>query len=92
MEKVCKLNINSGYILIILTVLTTGKPKVEWVTFTESSIYRVFHRFRQAKFADGGSILSWSQFLLLPQQELKKNIKNDINRQAKFDNGSIILS
>jgi hypothetical protein len=27
----------------------------------------VFHQFRQAKFAYGGSILSLSQFLLLPQ-------------------------
>jgi hypothetical protein len=28
----------------------------------------VFHRFRQAKFAYGGLILSFSQFLLLPLQ------------------------
>jgi hypothetical protein len=27
----------------------------------------VFHRFRQAKFANGGSFLSSSQFLKLPQ-------------------------
>ncbi len=28
--------------------------------------YSVFHRFREAKFGNGGSILSSSQFLLLP--------------------------
>jgi hypothetical protein len=28
--------------------------------------YSVFHRFGQAKFASGGTILSLSQFLLLP--------------------------
>jgi hypothetical protein len=31
------------------------------------TIYRVFHRFRQVKFDNGGSVLSLSQFLLLPQ-------------------------
>ncbi len=30
--------------------------------------YSVFHRFRHAKFAIGGSILSSSQFLILPQK------------------------
>jgi hypothetical protein len=30
--------------------------------------YSVFHQFRQAKFDNGGSILSPSQFLLLPQK------------------------
>ena len=29
--------------------------------------YREFHRFGQAKFLDGGSILSASQFFVLPQ-------------------------
>ncbi len=33
--------------------------------------YSVFHQFRQAKFANGGSILSSSQFLILPSY-LKK--------------------
>jgi hypothetical protein len=32
------------------------------------NIYSVFHQLRQAKFAYGGSILSSSQFLLLPQK------------------------
>ncbi len=34
-------------------------------------LYSVFHRFRQAKFAYGGLILSSSQFTLLPQRSLK---------------------
>ncbi len=33
--------------------------------------YNVFHQFRQANFTNGGSILSSSQFLLLPQQPQK---------------------
>jgi hypothetical protein len=35
------------------------------VIFGFDKSYRVFHRFRQGKFAYGGSILSLSQFLLL---------------------------
>ncbi len=34
----------------------------------------VFHRFRHAKFAFGGSILSTSQFLLLPKWPLKNDV------------------
>jgi hypothetical protein len=40
----------------------------------EIQLYRVFHRFRQAKFAYGGSILSSSQFLLLPQLPQKMEL------------------
>jgi hypothetical protein len=36
-------------------------------------LYKVFHRFGQAKFADVGSILGSSQFLLL--SPLPKNMK-----------------
>ncbi len=35
------------------------------------SSYSVFHRFRQAKFAYGGSILNPIQFLILHQLSLK---------------------
>jgi len=31
-----------------------------------NTLYSVFHRFREAKFGNGGSILSSSQFSLLP--------------------------
>ncbi len=46
-------------------------------------VYSVFHRFRQAKFTHGCSILSSSLFSLLPQQPLKtklivKVVKNDL--------------
>jgi hypothetical protein len=34
----------------------------------------VFHRFRPAKFAYGGSILSSSQFFILPQWPLKMTL------------------
>jgi hypothetical protein len=45
--------------------------------------YSVFHQFRQAKFAYGGSILSFSQFLPLTQWALKttlaiKVVKSDL--------------
>jgi len=33
--------------------------------------YRAFHRFGQAKFPDGGSVLGSSQFSILPQLPLK---------------------
>ncbi len=33
---------------------------------SDGNFYSVFHRFRQAKFGNGGSIISSSQFLLLP--------------------------
>ncbi len=32
-------------------------------------LYSVFQRFRQVKFVNGDSILSLSQFLLLPQKD-----------------------
>jgi hypothetical protein len=38
----------------------------------------VFHRFRQAKFAYGGSILSSSQFLLLPQLPQKMELASKV--------------
>jgi hypothetical protein len=47
----------------------------------------VFHQFKQAKFADGGSILSWSQFLLLLQ--LNQKTKLDL-KMVKFDSKIIV--
>jgi hypothetical protein len=40
---------------------------------TEIRIYSVFQGFSKAKYANGGMILSWSQFLILPQ--LPRKIK-----------------
>jgi len=36
--------------------------------------YRVSHGFEQAKFADGGSILGWSQFSLLLKMMLNLKV------------------
>jgi hypothetical protein len=40
--------------------------------------YTVFHRFREAKFDNGGSILSWSQFLPLPQLPQKMKLTSKV--------------
>jgi hypothetical protein len=62
----------------------------EFITNTEGTWtieYSVFHRFRQAKFDNGGSILSSSQVLLQPQlpQKMKlasKMVKIDSKKSA----------
>ncbi len=50
-------------------------------------IYRVFHRFRQAKFVNGDSILSSTPFLLLPQ--LTGKARFDL-KMVKFDSKIIV--
>ncbi len=40
--------------------------------------YSVFHRFRQAKFDNGGSILSSSQFLKLSQPPKKMKLASKV--------------
>jgi hypothetical protein len=47
----------------------------------------VFHRFRQAKFAYGGSILNSSQFLPLPQLPQKMELASKV---VKVDSKIII--
>ncbi len=42
--------------------------------FPVIKLYNVFHQFKQAKIAYGGSILSSSQFLLLPQLPLNMTL------------------
>jgi len=37
------------------------------VSLYGSKYYRAFHGFGQAEFPDGGSVLGWSQFSILPQ-------------------------
>ncbi len=44
----------------------------------EKNIYRVFHRFRQAKFDNGGSILSLNQFSLLTQLLQKMSLNYEV--------------
>jgi hypothetical protein len=46
------------------------------------AFYTVFHQFRQAKFYSGGLILSFSQFLLLPQLPQKIGL---ISKVVKSD-------
>jgi hypothetical protein len=48
----------------------------------------VFHQFRQAKFAYGGSILSSSQFLLLAELPQKMELASKV---VKVDSKLIIL-
>jgi hypothetical protein len=50
-------------------------------------LYSVFHRFKQAKFAYGGSILSSSQFLLLPQLPQKMELASKV---VKVDSKIIV--
>jgi hypothetical protein len=50
-------------------------------------VYSVFHPFRQAKFSYGGSILSLSQCLLLPQLPLKTKLAI---KEVKIDSKIII--
>jgi hypothetical protein len=40
--------------------------------------YSLFHQFRQAKFANGGSILSSSQFSILPQLPQKMKLASKV--------------
>jgi len=40
-------------------------------TAIQPKTYRAFHRFGQAKFPDGGSVLGSGQFSILPQLPLK---------------------
>ena len=51
-------------------------------------MYRVFHRFGQAKFAYGGPVLGSSQFLLLPQLPQKMMLASKV---VKIDSKIIIL-
>jgi len=56
----------------------------------EVTFYRVFHGFGQAKFADGGSILGWSQLSLLSLSEQPLKTTLDL-KVVKIDSKIIIL-
>ncbi len=53
--------------------------------------YSVFHQFRQTKFANGDSILSSSQFSLLPQRPQKTALTTSTIQVVKMDSKIIIL-
>jgi hypothetical protein len=63
-----------------MNLLDTTNFDLEFVIFDQilNYLYRVFHRFRQAKFDNGGSILSSSQFLLLPQLPQKMKLASKV--------------
>jgi hypothetical protein len=55
--------------------------------FNPQKVYSEFHRFRQAKFAFGGSILSSSQFSILPQLAQKMKLASKV---VKVDSKIIV--
>jgi hypothetical protein len=55
------------------------------ITFITSA-YSVLQQFRQAKFAYGGSILSLSQFLLLPQLPQKMKLTSNVVKKLTQNN------
>ncbi len=59
--------------------------KLPWKVF--KIFYSVFQGFRQAKSSNGGSILSWSQFLILPQLPQKMKLPSNV---VKVDSKIII--
>ncbi len=46
-------------------------------------MYSVFHQFRHAKFANGGSILSSSQFLIRPQLPQKMKLTSKVVKSGQ---------
>jgi hypothetical protein len=49
--------------------------------------YRLFHRFGQAKFSDGGSVLGSSQFSVLPQLPAKMMLNSkEVKINSKISN------
>jgi len=54
---------------------------MSWLTRSWCKYYRMFHRFRQAKFLDGGSVFGSSQFSILNPAASKK--------AARFKSGQI---
>ncbi len=52
--------------MVIIMVIVKNTDSLSDEYFCTFS-YRAFHRFGQAKFPDGGSILGSSQFSILPQ-------------------------
>ncbi len=66
---------------------TPRPPGTAFWSSTTFLRYSVFHRFREAKFANGGSILSSSQFLMLPQLPQKMKL---VSKVVKIDPKIII--
>jgi hypothetical protein len=58
------------------------------VSYSPRLYYSVFQGFSKAKSANGGSISSWSQFLILPQLPQKIKLASKV---VKVDSKIIIL-
>jgi hypothetical protein len=66
--------------------VTSRKVKLQWEVSCEE--YSVFRGFSKAKFANGGSILTSSQFLILPQLPQKMTLASKV---VKIDPKIIVL-
>jgi len=64
--------------------LTNRRPLIPQLTQT---YYKAFHRFGQAKFPDGASVLDSSQFAILPQLPPKILLDSKV---VKFNHKKII--
>ncbi len=67
--------------------------KIAWIIFESTKsvmYYRVFHGFGQAKFAYGGSILSSSQFTLMPKSSALY-FQNTLKKIIKIQNGQLYI-
>jgi hypothetical protein len=56
---------------------------LRFVLSVKENWYRVFQRFRQAKFDNGGSTLSLSQFLLLPRLPQKMKLASKVVKSTQ---------
>jgi len=52
-----------------------SQRSIEWIESSTIGTYRAFHRFGQAKFPDGGSVLGSSQFFILPEAATKNTAR-----------------
>jgi hypothetical protein len=63
------------------------EAELEALHMSRCVLYSVFHRFRQANFANGGLILSLSHFLILPRLPQKLS---SLQKVVKIDSKIII--
>ncbi len=84
--------VKSKMTLTEIQTLINMKERILFSSGTKATVktydYRAFRRFGQAKFAYGGSILSSSQFTLLPQLPLKTTLNLKVV-QIDFENNHL---
>ncbi len=59
------------WVILKINVMEIEILNIERKEKKKKNQIRVFHRFGQAKFPDGGSVLGSSQFSIMPQLPLK---------------------